>query len=98
MTIEAFVTPTCPDVKRAWPVLRQLAQQYNPTDVTIILHMFVLPYHRAGFYATQVIKSLLIHDIECVIKSIAIINLVLLVMCKEDNRKQILVTIFSSSH
>jgi len=50
--LEAFFDHLCPDSKAAWTTIQQVLAHYG-SQMSLIIHMFPLPYHRNAFYSTQ---------------------------------------------
>lgn len=55
--LEIFLDPLCPDSRDAWPIVTQVSKHYQD-DVSLLVHVFPLPYHRYSFSASQVIVGL----------------------------------------
>ncbi|XP_071093175.1 uncharacterized protein [Haliotis cracherodii] len=49
--VDAFLDLLCPDSKRAYGVIRQVAENYGPSVLQLRVHIFPLPYHKNAFDA-----------------------------------------------
>eukprot|EP00118_Oscarella_pearsei_P025830 m.308862 g.308862 ORF g.308862 m.308862 type:complete len:209 (+) comp44967_c0_seq1:835-1461(+) len=58
IVLEAFYDLLCPDSKASWPVLQQLMEHFK-AELTVILHLFPLPYHHDAFFATEVAQMVI---------------------------------------
>ena len=52
--LHAFLDLACPDSKAAFPVLQEVADHYEVSNLRLTAIMFPLPYHRAAWLSTQV--------------------------------------------
>ncbi|CAL5028901.1 unnamed protein product [Urochloa decumbens] len=56
VVIEAFNDPVCPDSRDAWPELKKVVEHYG-SKVSLIVHLFPLPYHHYAFIASRSIHT-----------------------------------------
>ncbi|XP_065843149.1 uncharacterized protein [Oscarella lobularis] len=58
IVLEAYYDLLCPDSKASWPTLQKLMTQYK-SQLTVILHLFPLPFHHDAFFATQAAETVI---------------------------------------
>ncbi|XP_072046736.1 uncharacterized protein [Amphiura filiformis] len=51
--LDAFMDLACPDSKRAFPTLKEVADHYGVANLRLNVVMFPLPYHRSAWLTTQ---------------------------------------------
>ncbi|CAN6242382.1 unnamed protein product [Urochloa humidicola] len=56
VVIEVFSDPVCPDSRDAWPALKKVVQHYG-SRVSLIMHLFPLPYHSYAFIGSRSIHT-----------------------------------------
>ncbi|CAN6242644.1 unnamed protein product [Urochloa humidicola] len=56
VVVEAFFDPVCPDSRDAWPALKKAVEQYG-SRVSVVVHLFPLPYHSYAFIACRSIHT-----------------------------------------
>lgn len=56
VVVEAFLDPVCPDSRDAWPALQKAVEHYSPR-VSLVVHLFPLPYHSYAFIACRSIHT-----------------------------------------
>ncbi|XP_062225228.1 uncharacterized protein LOC133923935 [Phragmites australis] len=56
VVVEAFVDPVCPDSRDAWPPLKKAVEHYG-SRVSVVVHLFPLPYHSNAFIACRSIHT-----------------------------------------
>ncbi|WVZ84247.1 hypothetical protein U9M48_031299 [Paspalum notatum var. saurae] len=56
VVVEAFLDPVCPDSRDAWPALKKAVEHYS-SSVSLVVHLFPLPYHSYAFIACQSIHT-----------------------------------------
>ncbi|KAL6839795.1 hypothetical protein ACP4OV_030483 [Aristida adscensionis] len=57
VVVEAFLDPVCPDSRDAWPELKKAVEHYGSGVVSVVVHLFPLPYHSNAFIACQSIHT-----------------------------------------
>lgn len=55
--IEVFLDFMCWGSAVAWKTLKEVKDQYEPIEVTVVIHMMSLPYHRNSHLALQVVYA-----------------------------------------
>ncbi|KAF0891180.1 hypothetical protein E2562_006538 [Oryza meyeriana var. granulata] len=56
VVLEAYFDPVCPDSRDAWPDLKKAVQHYA-SMVTVVVHLFPLPYHSNAFISCRSIHA-----------------------------------------
>ncbi|KAG8083487.1 hypothetical protein GUJ93_ZPchr0015g6884 [Zizania palustris] len=56
VVVEAYFDPVCPDSRDAWPHLKKAAEHYA-SRVSVVVHLFPLPYHSNAFVSCQSIHA-----------------------------------------
>lgn len=56
VVVEAFFDPVCPDSRDAWPPLKKAVERYA-SRVSVVVHLFPLPYHSSAFIACRSIHT-----------------------------------------
>ncbi|PUZ46551.1 hypothetical protein GQ55_7G087500 [Panicum hallii var. hallii] len=56
VVVEAFFDPVCPDSRDAWPALKKAVEHYG-SRVSVVVHLFPLPYHSYAFIACRSIHT-----------------------------------------
>ncbi|XP_062225269.1 uncharacterized protein LOC133923959 [Phragmites australis] len=56
VVVEAFFDPVCPDSRDAWPPLKKAVEHYG-SRVSVVVHLFPLPYHSNAFIACRSIHT-----------------------------------------
>ncbi|KAF8769589.1 hypothetical protein HU200_006181 [Digitaria exilis] len=56
VVVEAFFDPVCPDSRDSWPALKKIVDHYGGR-VSVVVHLFPLPYHSYAFIACQTIHT-----------------------------------------
>ncbi|KAJ1270398.1 hypothetical protein BS78_06G049400 [Paspalum vaginatum] len=56
VVVEAFFDPVCPDSRDAWPALKKAVEHYS-SRVSLVVHLFPLPYHSYAFIACRSIHT-----------------------------------------
>ncbi|TVU07410.1 hypothetical protein EJB05_47464 [Eragrostis curvula] len=56
VVVEAFFDPVCPDSRDAWPALKKAVEHYD-SRVSVVVHLFPLPYHSNAFIACRSIHT-----------------------------------------
>ena len=49
-----YIGPLCPDSQQAFPTLLNVASSYAAEDVSLVTHLFPLPFHHHSFLAAKV--------------------------------------------
>ncbi|KQJ81952.1 uncharacterized protein LOC100834992 [Brachypodium distachyon] len=57
VVVEAYFDPVCPDSRDAWPPLQKAVQHYGAQRVSVVVHLFPLPYHSNAFIACRSIHT-----------------------------------------
>lgn len=53
VVLDVFIDLMCPDSRAIYPVMLQLADHYDPSDVQLNFHIFPLPYHHNSYLTAQ---------------------------------------------
>uniref|UniRef100_A0A0E0DBN9 Thioredoxin-like fold domain-containing protein n=1 Tax=Oryza meridionalis TaxID=40149 RepID=A0A0E0DBN9_9ORYZ len=56
VVVEAYFDPVCPDSRDAWPELKKAVEHYA-SRVTVVVHLFPLPYHSNAFISCRSIHA-----------------------------------------
>uniref|UniRef100_A0A0D9W2U5 Thioredoxin-like fold domain-containing protein n=1 Tax=Leersia perrieri TaxID=77586 RepID=A0A0D9W2U5_9ORYZ len=56
VVVEAYLDPVCPDSRDAWPELKKAVDHYGKR-VTVLVHLFPLPYHSNAFISCRSIHT-----------------------------------------
>uniref|UniRef100_J3LW53 Thioredoxin-like fold domain-containing protein n=2 Tax=Oryza brachyantha TaxID=4533 RepID=J3LW53_ORYBR len=56
VVVEAYLDPVCPDSRDAWPELKKAVEHYA-SRVTVVVHLFPLPYHSNAFISCRSIHT-----------------------------------------
>merc|ERR1719435_281335 len=53
IVVEVMLDLVCPDSNLTWHVMKRLREEYEPKDLTVVIHMYALPYHRNAYILKQ---------------------------------------------
>ncbi|KAL4223698.1 hypothetical protein ACF0H5_017166 [Mactra antiquata] len=51
--LDVHMCPLCPDSAASFPILKQVAEHYGPTNLTLVMHLFPLPFHHQAYLVTK---------------------------------------------